>query len=67
MWRDSTPAFLTRSRLHQLPVTVLSSSGRNQTPGACGTQTRSSSGMAWMAISGWMPGSWTIIELSFRR
>ena len=62
MWRDSTPARRTRSRLHQLPVTVFSSSGRNQTPGACGTQTRSSSGMAWTAISGWMPGSWTIIE-----
>jgi hypothetical protein len=51
----------TRSRLHQLPVTVLSSSGRNQTPGACGTQTRSSSGMRLDGDLGWMPGSWTII------
>src|SRR6187549_878883 len=61
MWRDSTPVLRTRSRLHQLPVTVFSSSGRNQTSGACGTQTRSSSGTAWIAISGWMPGCWTII------
>ncbi len=45
MWRDSTPLFLTRSRLHQLPVTVFSSSGRNHTSGACGTHTRSSSGI----------------------
>ena len=57
MCRDSTPDWRTRSRLHQLPVTVFSSSGRNHTFGACGTQTRSSSGMAVTAISGWMPGS----------
>src|SRR5688572_3418774 len=66
MWRDSTPLLRTRSRLHQLPVTVLSSSGRNHTPGACGTQTRSSSGIAWTAISGWMPGNWTIIDTLLR-
>src|SRR3982751_7104706 len=61
MWRDSTPDLRTRKRLHQLPVTVLSSSGGNQTPGACGTQTRSSSGIAWMAISGRMPANCTIM------
>ncbi len=55
--RDSTPLLRTRSRLHQLPVTVFSSSGRNQTSLACGTQTRSSSGIAWTAISGRMPGN----------
>jgi len=32
------------------------SKGLNQTSGACGTQTRSSSGMAGMAISALMPG-----------
>lgn len=31
--RESTPALRKRSRLHQLPVTVLSNSGRDQTPG----------------------------------
>ena len=41
----------TRSRLHQPPLTVLSSSGRNQTSGACGTHTRSSAGNAASAIS----------------
>jgi hypothetical protein len=38
--------------LHHCPASVLSISGRNQTPGACGTQTRSSSGIAWTTISG---------------
>jgi hypothetical protein len=52
MCRDSTPDWRTRSRLHQLPVTVFRSSGRNQTFGACVTQMRSSSGMAAMAICG---------------
>src|SRR3954464_4582788 len=61
MWRDSTPLFFTRSRLHQLPVTVLRRSGRNQTWSACGTQTRSSVGIAAIAISGWIPGSCSII------
>src|SRR4051812_834030 len=61
MWRDSTPDLRTRSRLHQLPVAVFSSSGRNQTSLAWGTHTRSSSGMACCAISGRTPGSWTIM------
>ena len=38
MCRDSTPLLRTRSRLHQLPVVVLSSSGLNHTCGACGTK-----------------------------
>ena len=45
------PARRTRSRLHHWPCSVLRNSGRNQTPSACGTQTRSSSGTAVMAIS----------------
>src|SRR5687767_15850398 len=61
MCRDSTPDLRTRSRLHQLPVTVFRSSGLNQTSLACGTHTRSSSGMAFCAISGRMPGSWVIM------
>jgi hypothetical protein len=40
---------------------VLKSSGRNQTSGACGTQTRSSSGSARTAISGRMPSAAVII------
>ena len=45
------PDLRTRSRLHHWPASVLSISGRNQTSGACGTQTRSSSGTARTAIS----------------
>src|SRR5438552_3086164 len=63
MWRERTPDLRTRSRLHQLPVTVLSSKGRNHTPGAWGTHTRSSVGIASTAISAWMPGCCTIIAI----
>src|SRR5690554_6166039 len=45
------PARRTRSRLHHWPCSVLRKSGRNHTPSACGTQTRSSSGTAAIANS----------------